>query len=348
MAYTTINKSTDYFNTLLYSGNDGTGRSITGVGFQPDFVWIKDRSNAINHSLFDAVRGATKELNSNTNTAEETENDMLTAFGTDGFTLNSAGGVNGNNNNYASWNWKAGTTGSGNTTGSGTYKAYSYSVDTTAGFSIIKYQGNGTAGHTIPHHLGAVPEWILVKDLDTTINWQMYHVKTGNTHTTEINITNAPFSSNGRWNNVTPSSTVVTLGDGNNTNNNNTNYIMYAFAPKTGYSKFGQYIGNGNNDGPFVYTGFKPSLVITIRKDAASGRGMLDNKRPGHNVTHQYLLANDSQAEATDGSWSMDLLSNGWKARYNNGNFNADGGTYIYMAFGQSLVGTNNIPCTAR
>ena len=193
MAYTTINKSTDYFNTLLYSGNDGTGRSITGVGFQPDFVWIKDRSNAINHSLFDAVRGATKELNSNTNTAEETENDMLTAFGTDGFTLNSAGGVNGNNNNYASWNWKAGTTGSGNTTGSGTYKAYSYSVDTTAGFSIIKYQGNGTAGHTIPHHLGAVPEWILVKDLDTTINWQMYHVKTGNTHTTEINITNAPF-----------------------------------------------------------------------------------------------------------------------------------------------------------
>ena len=236
------------------------------------------------------------------------------------------------NNNWF-WNWKSIT---------------SYSVNTTAGFSIIKYVGNGTAGHTLPHHLGAVPEWILVKDLDAAVNWQMYHQVTGNTHTTELNINNAPFSSNSRWNNTTPSSTVVTFGDGNNVNNNNTNYIMYAFAPKTGYSKFGRYSGNGSTDGPFIYTGFKPSWVMTIREDAPSGRGMLDNKRPGYNTTHQYLLANDAQAEATDGSWSMDLLSNGWKARYNNGNFNASSGTYIYMAFGQSIVGSNNVPVTAR
>ena len=348
MAYTTINKSTDYFNTKLYTGNGSAGHSITGVGFQPDLVWAKQRGGASGHHLYDALRGVTKRIRSDTGGAETTASTGLTAFGTDGFTVGVDSGLNSNGGTMASWNWKAGTTGSGNTGGSGTYKAYSYSVNTTAGFSIIKYIGNGTTGHTIPHHLGAVPEWILVKDLDVSTNWQMYHVETGNQFTTELNITNAPFSSNSRWNNTTPSSTVVTLGDGNNTNNNNTNYIMYAFTPKTGYSKFGTYKGNGQNDGPFIYTGFKPSIVITIRKDSPSGRGMLDNKRPGYNVTHQYLLANDAQVEATDGSWSMDLLSNGWKARYNNGNFNASGGTYIYMAFGQTLVGSNNIPATAR
>ena len=349
MAYTTINKSTDYFNTKHYTGT-GYSLALTGVGFQPDWVWIKNRTagSGADHILTDSVRGATKSLNTNDQSADDTISNALTAFGADGFTVNGNGATGANGDTYASWCWKAGTTGSGTSTGSGTGKAYSYSVNTTAGFSIIKYVGNGTAGHTLPHHLGAVPKWILVKDLDATVNWQMYHVKTGNTHTTEINITNAPFSSSSRWNNTTPSSTVVTFGDGNNVNNNNTNYIMYAFAEKTGYSKFGQYTGNGNNNGPFIYTGFKPSLVITIRKDAASGRGMLDKDRPGYNTTNQYLLANDSQLEASDGSWSMDLLSNGWKARYNNGNFNADGGTYIYMAFGQSLVGSNNVPCTAR
>jgi len=347
MAYTTINKHTAHFNTKLYTGNGGT-QSITGVGFQPDWIWIKNRSATNSSPLYDSVRGAEKRIQSDDGGAESNKSTGVSSIDSDGFSVGSAGQNNGNGNNIVSWNWKAGTTGSGTTTGSGYGKAYSYSVNTTAGFSVIKYIGNGTAGHTLPHHLGAVPEWILVKDLDAATNWQMYHVKTGNTHTTELNINNAPFSSNSRWNNTTPSSTVVTFGDGNNTNNNNTNYIMYAFAPKTGYSKFGQYTGNGNNNGPFVYTGFKPSFVMTIRKDATSGRGMLDNKRPGYNVTHQYVLANDTQAEASDGSWSMDLLSNGWKARYNNGNFNANGGTYIYMAFGQSLVGSNNIPCTAR
>ena len=354
MAYTTINKSTDYFNTVLYTGNTTAPRTITGVGFQPDLNWTKNRSATLDHWIADSVKGINSIIRSSAGSANLTNpsSGYISAVNGDGYVISEGSSTddnyNTNSQNYVSWNWKAGTTGSGNTTGSGTYKTYSYSVNTTAGFSIIKYQGNGTAGHTIPHHLGAVPKWILVKDLDATVNWQMYHVKTGNTHTTELNITNAPFSSNSRWNNVTPSSTVVTLGDGNNTNNNNTNYIMYDFAEKTGYSKFGQYTGNGNNDGPFVYPGFKPSLVITIRKDAASGRGMLDKDRPGYNTTNQYLLANDSQAEASDGSWSMDLLSNGWKARYNNGNFNADGATYIYMAFGQSLVGSNNVPCTAR
>tara|TARA_B100001113_G_scaffold312866_1_gene277565 strand:+ start:112 stop:1155 length:1044 start_codon:yes stop_codon:yes gene_type:complete len=347
MAYTTVNKSTAHFNTKLITGN-GSTQALTGVGHQPDFIWMKRRNATGHHRMIDTVRGISKIINSDLQNAEATTASYVTAIGLDGWTIGNNSDVNPSGGTTAGWSWKAGTTGSGTTTGSGYGKAYSYSVNTTAGFSIIKYIGNGSAGHTIPHHLGAAPEWILVKDLDATINWQMYHVNTGNQFTTEINITNAPFSSNSRWNNTTPSSTVVTLGDGNNTNNNNTNYIMYAFTPKTGYSKFGEYTGNGNNDGPFIYTGFKPSFVMTIRKDSPSGRGMLDNKRPGYNVTHQYLLANDAQTEATDGSWSMDLLSNGWKARYNNGNFNASGGTYLYMAFGQSLVGTNNVPCTAR
>ena len=349
MAYTTINKSSLHMNTKLYTGT-GSSLALTGVGFQPDWVWIKNRAagSGLDHILTDSVRGATKVINTNDNSADDTVSNALTAFDADGFTVNGNGSTGANGDTYAAWCWKAGTTGPGTSTGSGYGKAYSYSVNTTAGFSVIKYIGNGTAGHTLPHHLGAVPEWILVKDLDATVNWQMYHVITGNTHTTEINITNAPFSSNSRWNNTTPSSTVVTFGDGNNVNNNNTNYIMYAFAPKTGYSKFGGYTGNGSTDGPFVYTGFKPSFVMTIRQDGTSGRGMLDNKRPGYNPTNLYVLANTNDLEQNDGSWTMDLLSNGWKARYNNGNFNANGGTYFYMAFGQSIVGTNNIPATAR
>jgi len=346
MAYTTINKSTDYFNTNLYTGNSGE-LAITGVGFQPDFWWGKKRSAAGSHVLANAVSGANKFLYTDANLAETTYNEAVKSFDSDGVTIGTAGDISGNGLDFVSWNWKAGTTGSGNTTGSGDSKAYSYSVNTTPGFSIIKYIGNGTTNHTIPHHLGVSPEWILVKDLDAATNWQMYHVSLGNTYTTEINIQNAPFQSSSRWNNTTPSSTVVTLGNGNNTNNNNTNYIMFAFAAKTGYSKFGSYTGNGNTDGTFVYTGFKPAFIMARKSSSTGNLVLVDTKRDGYNGANDTLSANTTDAES--GGNRFDILSNGFKARSTSSYSNSSGDTFIYMAFAAApLVGTNNIPCTAR
>ena len=163
MAYTTINKHTDYFNTILYSGNSTDNRSITGVGFQPDWTWVKNRTGTSSHLLTDVLTGVGKRFRSDTDGALGDQANGLKSFDTDGYTAGTTGSINESGNSYVAWNWKAGTTGSGNTTGSGTYKTYSYSVNTTAGFSIVKYIGNGSSGHTIPHHLGAVPKWILVK-----------------------------------------------------------------------------------------------------------------------------------------------------------------------------------------
>tara|TARA_R110002049_G_C9029801_1_gene551949 strand:- start:16 stop:1065 length:1050 start_codon:yes stop_codon:yes gene_type:complete len=349
MAYTTINKSTANFNTITWTGN-ASARSLTGVGHAPDLVWIKDRSEANGHALFDKVRGVNKYITTNQNIAEldQPSSGYVSAFDSDGWSaVTGSSGYNNWNkssNNYVAWNWKAGTAVSGNTTGSGSYKSYTGSVNTTSGFSIIKYTGNGTSGHTIPHHLGAVPEWILVKDLDAAVNWQMYHVSLGNTYTTEINITNAPFQSSSRWNNTTPSSTVVTLGNGNNVNNNNTNYIMYAFTSKTGYSKFGSYVGNDNNDGTFIYTGFKPTFVLIKKTNEAKNSFLHDDKRLGYNPSNSYVNGNLDAVEyaATD----LDIVSNGIKMRSTGGGHND--GNYIYVAFGQSIVGSNNIPATAR
>ena len=348
MAYSSIVKPSVYFNTLLYAGNDGTGRSITGVGFQPDFVWIKDRSNAINHSLFDAVRGATKEINSNTTTAEETEADMLTAFGTDGFTLNSAGGVNGNNNNYASWNWKANGQGSSNTAGSinTTYT----SVNTTAGFSIVSYTGTGSSGATIGHGLGVAPNMIIARRRNGVEDWAVYHKTLGATKYLHINNDAAEQTNSNRWNNTTPSATLITLGNHASINYNGGTHIAYCFAEKTGYSKFGSYTGNGNADGPFVYTGFKPAFVITKKTSGTSSWDMHDTKRDTFNVATKHLLAEDTGAEGS--TVVLDILSNGFKFRTSNGDRNASGATYIYMAFAEEPLvansGTDGVPATAR
>ena len=270
MAYTTINKSTDNFNTKLYTGNSGT-LNVTGVGFQPDFTWIKSRtSSSYGHDLYDAVRGATKTLNSNNTNAEYTEADRLQSFDSNGFTLGSAGATN-SSTNYVSWNWKAGTTGSGNTTGSGTAKTYNYSVNTTAGFSIVKYVGNGTAGQQIPHHLGAVPHLILLKPLDRADNWRVYHHKNTSAPETDflkLQSTAATVDNNDVWNDAAPTSTYFTLGGNAGVQANDEEFIAYCFSEKTGYSKFGSYTGNGNADGTFVYTGFKPAFLI-IKKNGA-------------------------------------------------------------------------------
>jgi len=344
MAYTTINKSTDYFNTKLYTGNGGTNAQ-TGVGFQPDFTWIKNRDGTRSHYLFDAVRGATKELNTNNTNDENTNANGLQSFNSDGFTLGSEGEMNANSSTFASWNWKAGTTGSGNTTGSGTYKTYSYSVNTTAGFSIVKYTGNGTTGQQIPHHLGAVPKMVIQKRLSTDgAGWNTYNHTQGINYL-ELNSTNAVASDTGKYNAV-PTSTYVQIGNDGGMNSNDGQHILYCFAEKTGYSKFGSYTGNGNADGTFVYTGFAPSFVLVKRIDGAHDWRLRDNKRPEYNLINKTLYPNGNWAEGTGDV--KDFLSNGFKFRTSGGSDNNSGSTFIYMAFGQSLVGSNNIPCTAR
>ena len=303
MAYTTINKSTDYFNTKLYTGN-GSTNAISSVGHQPDLVWLKERSSAGAGLLFDAVRTATKFVRSSDNAAEVTAADTLTAFNSDGFTLGADAGnyaANQNSETYVAWNWKAGTT-SGITTTNSTITPSGYSFNQTAGFSIIKYPGNSSIARC-PHGLGVAPKMIFIKDLGDTNNWQVYNASIGNTKMLELNTTVAQESTSARWNNTSPDSVNWTMGTTGAVNGNGANYIAYCFAEKTGYSKISSYTGNGNADGAFIYTGFKPAWILIKKTSGAASWYLHDNRRSsagGFNVSNEYLRANLSNATGTD------------------------------------------------
>ena len=345
MAYTTINKSTDYFNTKLYTGNSTTDTAITGVGFQPDWLWVKSRGGAESHFLQDAVRGATKSLKSESSAAESTDAQNIKSFDSDGFTLGSNDGVNDSGFNYVAWNWKANGAGSANT--DGTINS-TVSVNTTAGFSIVKYTGTGSAG-TIGHGLGVAPKMIIVKCLDTAKAWTVYHSALGSSAAIFLEQNSAATTSNTAYFNGTdPTTSVFSIGSSTNVTNNGDEFIAYCFSEKTGYSKFGSYVGNGSStDGTFVYTGFKPAFVITKKSSGSEEWNINDTTRDSYgNPLDANLLANTSAAE-TDHD-RFDAISNGFKIRTDSGQYNASGATYIYMAFGQSLVGSNNVPCTAR
>ena len=345
MAYTTINKSSDYFNTKLYTGNGGTN-AITGVGHQPDFTWIKDRDNVRNHILNDAVRGATKNIFSNTNGAEATDTSTLTAFNSDGFTLGSGTKVNGNNINFVSWNWKANGQGSTNT--DGTINTTYTSANTTAGFSICSYTGTGSNA-TVGHGLGVAPKMILIKRLSADDNWIVYHNSLGGTKNLYLDATNAEATRSDTFNNTAPTSSVFSLGSATGTNGSGSTYIAYCFADVKGYSKFGSYTGNGNADGTFIYTGFKPQLVMLKQTSGATNWAMNDIKRQQYNAQDIILYADSTGAESGYSGNFFDILSNGFKQRMSGSYYNGSGNTYIYMAFAQApLVGSNNVPCTAR
>ena len=348
MAYTTINKSSLHFNTKLYTGNSTTDTAITGVGFQPDWLWVKSRGGAESHFLQDAVRGATKSLKSESSAAESTDAQNIKSFDSDGFTLGSNDGVNDSGFNYVAWNWKAGT-GAGSSNTDGSINTTSTSVNSAAGFSISTYTGYGGAS-TIGHGLGAVPKMIIVKKRSGASydeSWYVYHEAIGNTHTLGLN-SNGGSSDVVVWNDTTPTSSVFSVGN-DSTNRSGNEFVAYCFAEKTGYSKFGSYTGNGSTDGPFIYTGFKPAWVMT-KKTSGSGDWMIrDNRRFGYNGKWGDLYPNNTNAEGvSDSNTQSDLLSNGFKLRMSHSNHNENGGSYIYMAFGQSIVGSNNIPATAR
>ena len=352
MAYTTINKSTDYFNTKLYTGN-GSTQSITGVGFQPDWVWIKNRDDSYNNALFDAVRGVTKFLASNNGDAEQTNANELTAFGTDGFTTGNANRTNNNNDSFVSWNWKANGQGSANTDGS--INTISTSVNTTAGFSISRYTGTG-ANATIGHGLGAVPQVIIARNITDTEQWTTYHVGLDATapqnYHVRLNTQDGRIDEASVWNDTAPTSSVFSVGSSGAPNGSGDNHIAYCFAEKTGYSKFGSYNGNGSTDGTFIYTGFKPAFLIvkniSHNSFGASNWMLYDNKRDPDNQMGDYLYPNRNDAGATNSN-GMDFLSNGIKMRNNFGDANYNNETYIYMAFAEApLVGSNGVTAKAR
>ena len=326
MAYTTIDKPSDYFNTKLYTGN-GSTQSITGVGFQPNWVWIKNRTAAENHFIFDSVRGALNVLKSNSNGTAGDTPDSLTAFTSDGFNLGNLEDTNRSGNAVASWNWKE---------------------TAAAGFDIVSYTGNESAGRTISHSLSAVPKMMIIKCRNVGKEWTIFHASLGNGKFIELDQTTAVQTATNRWNDTSPTSSVFSVGVDSSVNASGQTYIAYLFSEKKGYSKFGSYTGNGNADGTFVYTGFKPAFFIAKKTNATDHWMIKDNKRPDYNPNYA-LYANLSNAEDTSSNLFGDFVSNGIKLKGTGGSQNQSGASYIYMAFAENpFVTSTGVPATAR
>ena len=345
MAYTTINKSSEHFNTKLYTGT-GSTQSITGVGFQPDLVWVKDRDVTHWHTLTDIVRGTTKVVYTNSDTAEVTLSNGITSFDSDGFTTGNEVKTNNNGDAFVSWNWLANGSGSSNTDGSITSTV---SANTTSGFSIVKYTGAGSNA-TVGHGLGVTPAMIMIKATSYTQEWVVYHQSVGNTAAMVLHLTDAKNTSSTFWQNTTPSSSAFYIGVNDKHNKSGETFIAYCFAEKQGFSKFGSYTGNGSTDGAFIYTGFKPAFVIAKNTGVSANWVMFDNKRSGFNVDNDEMSPNTNGVDNDGQTYQyVDLLSNGFKWREASNNKNTSGDNFMYMAFAEApLVGTNNIPATAR
>jgi hypothetical protein len=343
MAYTTIDDPSAYFHTQLYTGN-ATARSITNSAnagdFQPDWLWIKVRNNANNHRLFDSSRGANLDLVSNLTQADSDSADRCTDFDSNGFSLGVNAEVNSNTHNIVAWQWKANggttTTNDASATGIGNTDSV-YQANTTAGFSIVTFSGTGS-GMTVAHGLGGTPTLIISKARNDTENWAVHTtVIDGSLDYLRLSETDAAGNSGFSL----PTSTVFGYNGSNN-------YVAYCFRSIPGYSKIGKYVGNGNVNGTFVYTGFKPAWVLVKSVDVAQSWQLSDSARNPSNVVNRRLAPNDASAESTAHSW-IDFLSNGFKIRINDAAYNNNGQKYVYMAFAERpFVTSEGVPTTAR
>ena len=323
-----IDKPSDYFFTKLYNGS-GSNQSITGVGFQPDFIWGKTRTSAQRHVLTDVVRGINKQFASNSAASETSYTNSFTAFGSDGFSVGTDNGTNmGGGNTQVAWNWK----------------------EQTGVFDMVSFTGNGS-GRTISHNLGSVPTCYVVKNRDRSTSFNVYHQSQGPTKIAGLfNDQSAPETNSGSFNNTAPTSSVFSVGSGAGTNYNGENLICYLFGDSS-MSKMGSYTGNGSTNGTFVYLNFKPALIIVKCTSAGNENWMmLDNKRDGYNVENEQLFTNETNSEESNDE--ADFLSNGFKLRRANSRMNGSGATYMYLAFAENPIVTStdngSIPATAR
>jgi hypothetical protein len=328
-----ITKPSDVMDVKLYTGN-GSSQSITGLGFSPDFVWVKARNASYSHRLWDAVRGATKGLMSDGTDAEFTEANGLTAFNSDGFSIGT--GLSESAKTYAAWTWDAGSSTVTNTSGTISSQVR---ANASAGFSIVTYTGTG-ANATVGHGLGVAPGMVIVKRRDTSGNWQVRHTSIAAASSIQLNLTNAAASATTVWNSTAPSSTVFSVGTDATVNASGGTYVAYCFAPVAGYSSFGSYTGNGSADGPFIYTGFRPRFVMLKGSSFVSNWHILDAARNAYNVTDSFLRPNLSSQELngiTEGAGSaIDILSNGFKLRASFADSNTNAASFVWAAFAES------------
>ena len=353
MAYTTIDDPSAHFQTALWTGDGNSTRAITNDGnsdLQPDWVWLKNRTDVENHTLADTSRGVTKRLMSNNEADEDTNG--INSVQSDGFTAQRSYNGNTNAKNYVAWQWKAnGGTTSSNSDGS---LASTVQANTTAGFSIVTWTADGGGAKTVGHGLGAVPKWIITKNrTDDSTNWQIYHASNTSAPETEVIYftTGATQDYDGFMADTAPTSSVFTVGgDGSMNGTSGKNIIAYCFAEKQGYSKFGSYTGNGSLDGPFVYLGFKPAWVLIKQTSTAQNWILYDNKINPFNEAVTKLSPNLNDAEdSSTGNNDIDMLSNGFKVTEDNNDMNESGQTFIYMAFAEHpFVSSEGVPTTAK
>ena len=346
--YTAIDKSTDHFKTVLYTGQHPSTTTVN-VGFKSDFLWLKSRTQTYNHYAFDTTRGGNSFINPNTTAKASTSGDNVT-FNATSFVANTQA-INEaaqGSNNMVSWSWKAnGGTTSSNSSGSITSTVQ---ANTTAGISIVKYDGTGSNA-TVGHGLGVAPDAIIMKNYTRSSlqHWIVAHrnLPSGFNDAIFLDLDNAKDTDSSYWNNTSPTSTVFSIGTNDKCNGNGDNHIAYCFAQKTGFSSFGSFTGNGNADGPFIYTGFKPAWVMYKVSSAVEDWLMFDPERIHSGTNLKYLEPNTNDAE---GHINVDLLSNGFKIGEASGaKFNQSGATYIYMAFAKSpFVSSAGVPTTAE
>ena len=336
MAYTTIDDPSAYFKVQLYTG-DGSTQAIafddTDTNMQPDFVWIKNRDAGDTHLVFDSVRGVEKKLHISEHPEpnESTDDDTLTAFGSDGFTVGDDDKVNTNTEKYVAWCWKE---------------------SATAGFDIVEFSGNST-NRTMSHSLSAIPHFyfVIAKGDDSRSN--TYHRRNTDAPETDylmMAYSNATTDNSDNWNDTAPTSSVFSLGTSNSVNDTGNNYMAYLFAPIQGYSHFGSYIGNGNADGTFVYTGFRPKYLLIKNQGASENWVIKDNARSTYNQNIIHLAADVEDSEFSTTAVAVDILSNGFKIVTAGGtHINGSGNTIVYMAFAEHPFGGDGVaPATAR
>jgi len=337
----TIKKGNTVMDANIWTGN-GTGITITNSGaMKPDLMWIKSRSvNGYYHVLTDSVRGITKALYSNATDSENTLSTRVTAINSNGFSLGTSGDVNDNAQTFVGWQWQAGQgSTSSNTSGSITSTV---SVNTTAGFSVVTYTGNGTAGATIGHGLGVAPKFIIIKKRSSTADWDVYHASLGATKALYLNRTDGQQTGTTFWNDTAPSSTLTTFGTSPDINSNGVTYVMYSWAEIAGFSKFGSYTGNGSTDGPFIYTGFRPKFLMFKTTTIIGHWVIVDTSRNTYNVIDNSLYPDTSGSEINTIT-DVDFLSNGFKWRGVLANeTNVSGQVYIYMAFAENPFKNSN------